>query len=546
MLTPAPKIATYWDFENLHASLYEQFSTEEYKPYQIQRERLLDITALMDYIYSLGDVVINRAYNDWQFYRVYKNELLLHAIDLIQLYPKGAYAKNGADIRLAMDALEDAYQNPHITHVVIIGGDSDYIAVAQKLKKLGKFVIGIGVQGTTNPFWTRSCNQFKYYETLTRKVQPEQTPLTAAPDYVAPPPASSLDFNAARDLLVKAVRRLLTENDVEAILKAKVRPMMTRLDPGFDSANYGFQTFNAFVAACSDVIRSFKGEYDVMIALRTPHEEVAVTTPEPVVHVEPSLAHEVPSTSERKTALDLFLWAVQINQLNDTIKITLSDIGMTFKLLAPGFNIHTCGYPKNNGFKVLAEDVAGHGFITLTYDQELNVHYVTPTERFAAQISQLTAPSDLRHARCLRVMSKLYLFFRPDDILAVYNLTLTILEEAQCKGATLTPAQLLEEALRDPHTVGQHLKRLQQILQHLIKLGFYRDALGAPLMLEQPQAIAKLDPADELMSRYLVFVREQIISFTGEEYTVAFLNAIFAEPPHTDAPTEALGSAPTS
>ena len=156
-----PKVAVYWDFENLHASLLNASSgTNVYKHSGSQnQERLLNITALMEYIFSLGDVVINRAYNNWQSFAAYRDDLLIYAIDLIQLYPKGSHAKNGADIRLALDALEDATYHTHITHVVIVGGDSDYIAVAQKLKKLGKFVIGVGVKASTNPYWIRSCNR---------------------------------------------------------------------------------------------------------------------------------------------------------------------------------------------------------------------------------------------------------------------------------------------------------------------------------------------------------------------------------------------------
>jgi hypothetical protein len=54
----------------------------------------------------------------------------------------------------------------------------------------------------------------------------------------------------------------------EAVLKAKVRPMMVRLDSEFDPADYGFKSFSAFLGACSDVIGTKRGEFDEMIFLK--------------------------------------------------------------------------------------------------------------------------------------------------------------------------------------------------------------------------------------------------------------------------------------
>lgn len=538
MSETTPKIAVYWDFENLHASIYEQETGDEYKSYQIQREKLLNVPALMDYIYSLGDVVINRAYNDWQFYRVYKNELLFHSIDLIQLYPKGKFAKNGADIRLAMDALEDAYQNAHMTHAVIIGGDSDYIAVAQKLKKLGRFVIGIGVQATTNPFWTRSCNEFKYYETLARKAQ--QAQIEVADDHVLAPQSSSHTFAAARELLIKAVQRLMAEDDVDAVLKAKVRPMMTRLDPGFDPANYNFQTFNAFITACNDVIRSFKGEYDMMIALRQSPASAALAAPAPdstSVASQPLPPQQTAALHLSNPAIDYFLWAMQLNYINDTVKITLSDIGVTFKLLAPDFSIQSYGYPKNNGLKVLAEDVSARGYITIEYDQAINVHYVFATSALPERIRVLPTLENQQTVRCLRVMNKLHLFLRPDDILMVFNATVRIFEAYQARAGILTVAALFIEVVDTCGGPGQHPKKLHQILTYLVTLGMYATDTDEPVTIGDQRAITQIRCRDEadIITRYLEFVTRQVYDTVGEVYSLAYLRSLFVGGPATES-----------
>src|SRR6202035_6189056 len=110
------RVALYWDFENLHAGVLElrygpdYYATVRNRP----QEPLIDIEAIMDFAATYGDVVINRAYNNWQFYSRYRDQLLVHAADLIQLFPKGSHSKNGADIRLALDALDDARDLEHV------------------------------------------------------------------------------------------------------------------------------------------------------------------------------------------------------------------------------------------------------------------------------------------------------------------------------------------------------------------------------------------------------------------------------------------------
>jgi hypothetical protein len=531
MTTLSPKIAVYWDFENLHASLYEQYTNEEYKPYQVQRERVLNVSALMDYIYSLGDVVINRAYNDWQSYRVYKSELLLHAIDLVQLYPKGAHAKNGADIRLAMDALEDAYHNGHITHVVIIGGDSDYIAVAQKLKKLGRFVVGIGVQGATNPFWTRSCNEFKYYETLTRTAQQEQAQIEFVTELASPASKSNDDFTAARELLVRAIQRLMAEDDVDAVLKAKVRPMMTRLNPGFDPANYNFQTFNAFLGACSDIIRSFKGEYDIMIALRQDvNQSEATSMPSIPQNSDTIMASQnmlpIAERVKNNAAIEHFLWCVQVNYISATIPITLSDIGSTMKLLASDFKIQSCGYPKNNGLKVLAEDVASLGLIEFVYDSMENIHYIKPQEFLFRHMDTLLAPQNLRDVRCIRAMSKLYLLIRLDEIRLVFDQALRLIDTALLQNVLVTADGLINDVVDICSGLGMHQKRANQILSHLMQIGLYADNEGNPIVGPGASIIAEVMRPDNLVEFYLGFVKHQLYEVIGEEYDLLYLQGI--------------------
>ncbi|WP_298931975.1 NYN domain-containing protein [uncultured Ramlibacter sp.] len=170
-------IALYWDFENLHAGLCEEKDPGAYaRPdnrFKAQ-EPLVDVQAVANLAASLGPIAIHRAYCNWQFFGRYRDLLLHNAVELIQLFPPGGTAKNGADIRLCLDAAEDVARFPHIGTVVVVGGDSDFMPLAQKLKAAGRTVVGVGLRQTTNRHWASSCDAFHYYDNLPKAVPPTQ------------------------------------------------------------------------------------------------------------------------------------------------------------------------------------------------------------------------------------------------------------------------------------------------------------------------------------------------------------------------------------
>jgi NYN domain len=132
----AAPLAVYWDFENLHARLVEDrlgdgaYNTPDGR-FKAQ-EPLVQVQKVVDFVATLGPVALNRAYCNWQYFGRYREALLGAGMDLVQLFPPGASAKNGADIRLCLDALEDSARVSMIGQVVIVGGDSDFMPLAQK------------------------------------------------------------------------------------------------------------------------------------------------------------------------------------------------------------------------------------------------------------------------------------------------------------------------------------------------------------------------------------------------------------------------------
>lgn len=202
------RVAVYIDFDNIIISRYDQvhgrsqfmrdkargFGGGDAENTEKLRRATVDIGAVIDFASSFGTLVLTRAYADWSasVNADYRGQLVGRAVDLVQLFPAAAYAKNGADIRLAVDAIEDMFRLPDLTHVVIVAGDSDYIALAQRCKRLGRYVVGIGVAGSTSRSLAAACDEFATYDALPGvKPVPELEPSAATATATESAPRSS-------------------------------------------------------------------------------------------------------------------------------------------------------------------------------------------------------------------------------------------------------------------------------------------------------------------------------------------------------------------
>lgn len=260
-------VALYWDFENLHAGLMEAKYGEGAYAKQDNRfkvqEPLIDVQALVELGASFGPVAINRAYGNWQYLGRYRDALLQSSVELIQLFPPGASAKNGADIKLCLDATEDLSRFSHIKTVIVVGGDSDYMPVAQKIKAAGRTLIGIGNRKNTNKHWAKSCHEFRFYDTL---VAPEVVPDKLTTDLQEAVPPQPTD--PAAELLRRAIHLLSESKGEPWVNKANVLPMIKRLDSTFDPKDHGYAGFGEMLKALDAVVEVRKGEDDHQLRLR--------------------------------------------------------------------------------------------------------------------------------------------------------------------------------------------------------------------------------------------------------------------------------------
>jgi NYN domain/OST-HTH/LOTUS domain len=277
----ADRVAVYLDFDNIVISRYDQvngrnsFQKDKAKGLDKHADRLeratVDVGAIIDFASSFGTLVLTRAYADWsaEVNTGYREQLVGRAVDLVQLFPAAAYGKNGADIRLAVDAVEDMFRLPDLTHVVIVAGDSDYIALAQRCKRLGRYVVGVGVAGSSSKALAAACDDFVIYDALPGVPVPEPAPRTrrAKSDDNEPQPGPDPQ-QAATALLTRALRIGTEKDDVDWLHNSAVKSQMKRMDPSFSEKSLGFKSFSDFLRSRSDVVELDESSTTRMVRLR--------------------------------------------------------------------------------------------------------------------------------------------------------------------------------------------------------------------------------------------------------------------------------------
>jgi hypothetical protein len=280
----ATRVAVYLDFDNIVISRYDQVhgrnSFQKDKTKGLEKERLesatVDVGAIIDFASSFGTLVLTRAYADWSadVNAAYHGQLVGRAVDLVQLFPAAAYGKNGADIRLAVDAVEDMFRLPDLTHVVIVGGDSDYIALAQRCKRLGRYVVGIGVAGASSRSLAAACDEFVTYDGLpgiptAQAAESRKRGRRASAPEPDDEPAPADSQAAATGLLERALRIGLEKEDTDWLHNSAVKAQMKRMDPSFSEKALGFKSFSDFLRSRSELVDLDETSTTRMVRLHT-------------------------------------------------------------------------------------------------------------------------------------------------------------------------------------------------------------------------------------------------------------------------------------
>src|SRR5271154_6198589 len=148
------KFAVFIDFDNIEIGVKST----------LQRE--FDVAAVLEALKERGEIVTKIAYANWGRQDTFTRQLSEHAVQMVQRDPSPRGDKNGADINLALDALEMAFTHDHINAFAIVSGDSDFIALVNKLKQYDKRVYVLGGRAFTSTILQRNCHEFVAYESI--------------------------------------------------------------------------------------------------------------------------------------------------------------------------------------------------------------------------------------------------------------------------------------------------------------------------------------------------------------------------------------------
>src|SRR5260370_21181350 len=226
-----------------------------------------DIRKVLERLLLKGQIVVKKAYCDFERYKTFKRGLHEASFELIEIPHVRQSGKNSADIRMVVDALDLCYTKSHVETFVIISGDSDFSPLVSKLRENNKIVIGVGVKNSTSDLLIANCDEFIFYDDLVReKKRPAaRRPAARAPTGDAPkaaakasseddksPPKKSDEERTQKglDLVVETVEALVAERGgEEKIWGSMVKQALKRRKPGFTESYHGFRSFNALLEA---------------------------------------------------------------------------------------------------------------------------------------------------------------------------------------------------------------------------------------------------------------------------------------------------------
>ena len=223
------RIAVFIDFDNIEIGVKNTMGAS------------FDAGLVLEALKERGEVVSKMAYSDWQRAGGYSRALSQHAIRMVQRNMTPGGDKNGADINLALDALEMAFTHPHINAFVIVGGDSDFISLLEKLKQYDKKVFVVGGRQFTSEIMKRNCHEFIAYENLVR------TPSGGHRRQQGTGGESRSDrmtIDKALPLVTRAMG-VLSERDGAPPL-GLLKTTLLQLDSTFDERSYGAGSFRDF------------------------------------------------------------------------------------------------------------------------------------------------------------------------------------------------------------------------------------------------------------------------------------------------------------
>ena len=239
-------LALFCDFENIALGVRDA------------RHARFDIDEVLERLLVKGNIVVKKAYCDWERYKDFKRAMHEASFELIEIPHRRQSGKNSADIRMVVDALDLCYTKSHVDTFVIISGDSDFSPLVSKLRENNKEVIGVGVKESTSDLLIANCDEFIYYEDIVRQTQrrkpnkkktngKKETTDNGGNENEAENGNSGKSEQRAQqafDLVLETLDDIFSERgDESQVWGSMVKQALKRRKPSFSESYHGFRSF---------------------------------------------------------------------------------------------------------------------------------------------------------------------------------------------------------------------------------------------------------------------------------------------------------------
>ncbi|RKN21206.1 NYN domain-containing protein [Micromonospora musae] len=351
------RIALFLDYENLALGFRDHLGGTAF-----------DFRPIADALAERGRVVVRRAYADWSYFDEDRRMLTRSHVELIEIPQRmGASRKNAADIKMAVDAVELAFERDYISTFVICTGDSDFTPLVHKLRELNKRVVGVGVEKSTSALLPPACDEFLFYDRLegvevpparSRRTRPaaplpSQGPQQAVQENESQPAVEEpvRDVEALAALVAQTVAGLQGSSGGE-VTASRLKRTLLRKDPTFTESDYGFRTF---------------GEL-----LRHLAEHNVVELAEGPAKGDPEVS--LPEHGDRESAFGL-LRTVVADVAGEGGAVALSGLKDQLRRARPDFSEKKLGY---RSFLQFCKAAATAGAVQLRWNPDADDYLLTP------------------------------------------------------------------------------------------------------------------------------------------------------------------------
>ncbi|MEM9259288.1 MAG: NYN domain-containing protein, partial [Bacteroidota bacterium] len=215
----------------------------------------VDVRGILDYVQEQGEISLNEAYGNWQWMSSYGNSMRQNEVRLVQLFPEGRSNQNNAHLEMTA-TVEKLLEQDTPDTFLIIGGNANFVPLAEKIIAAGKQLIGLGAPGVTDPEWAEICSSFVQYTEVARPLQDERNTFKSVEE--------------SHPLLIQTMISLSAQYGEEWIQQVRIKPALARFDPEFREKDYGYPSFGLYLSDQTDILerRHFKDEQEPEYRLR--------------------------------------------------------------------------------------------------------------------------------------------------------------------------------------------------------------------------------------------------------------------------------------